>query len=442
MNGRRTRWLKPVIAVCLLVWMGLFWMAAGARGSGPSAEPGVKASARDRNSCLECHDESTAKTLEASPHARLSCRACHPLASKIPHDDQPPVNCQACHPRHGEARTRDAHLSVTCQACHVEDVVPVRDVGTGRVGWRAADIPGRRFQAHALAAVDRKEACRRCHAAGNTVGAAAAVLPAKSILCLACHPATLAVGDTVTIISLAIFFLGLGWLCSVWFSGEGVQKNHRGSEFSSGAAAVLGAAFFDVLLQRRLWRQSPRRWAVHGLIFHGMLWRFLWGLAALVLSRLHPEGRLAWVLLDVNVPITAFLFDLTGGMILLGVLLAWRHKAHPGLVPPDGLPRSDWWAIGLLGGSVVLGFIVEGARIAMSAAPPGSRFAFLGAAVSRLLIGRSGLTELYPWLWYVHAGLWGAFVAYIPFSRLLHIILAPVVLIANAARGRRAQGGK
>jgi len=428
--------MKQVFAACLLAWAGLFWMAAEARGSGPITDPGVKVSVRDRNSCLECHDAVTAKTLEASPHARLSCLVCHPLASKTPHDDRPPVNCQACHPRHGEAQAHDAHLSVTCQACHFEDVVPVRDAGTGRVGWRAASITGRRFQAHALAAVGREEACRRCHAAGNTVGAAAAVLPAKSILCLACHPATLAVGDTVTIISLAIFFLGLVWLGPVWFSGGRSQEKYRGHEFSVGAAAVLTTAFYDVLLQRRLWRQSPRRWAIHGLIFQGMLWRFLWGLAALILSRIHPEGRLAWVLLDVNVPLTAFLFDLTGVMIVLGVLLAWRHRARPGLPPPDGLPRPDWWALGLLGGSVVLGFIVEGTRIAMTGAPPGSGFAFLGAAVSRLLIGRSGLTELYPWLWYVHAGLWGAFVAYIPFSRLLHIVLAPVVLIVNAVRGR------
>jgi nitrate reductase gamma subunit len=36
-------------------------------------------------------------------------------------------------------------------------------------------------------------------------------------------------------------------------------------------------------------------------------------------------------------------------------------------------------------------------------------------------------------VWYIHAILTGAFIAYLPFSRLMHIIIAPVVLAINAA---------
>jgi len=35
-------------------------------------------------------------------------------------------------------------------------------------------------------------------------------------------------------------------------------------------------------------------------------------------------------------------------------------------------------------------------------------------------------------MWYIHAALTAAFIAYIPFSRLLHMILAPVVISMNA----------
>jgi hypothetical protein len=35
----------------------------------------------------------------------------------------------------------------------------------------------------------------------------------------------------------------------------------------------------------------------------------------------------------------------------------------------------------------------------------------------------------------VHAILWGAFVAYLPFSRMKHIILAPVILAMDAGAG-------
>lgn len=428
--------MTQLFAACLMVWVSLFWMTVEARGASPAIDPNFKAAAHDRDFCLECHEAATVKTLEATPHARLSCLACHPQAAKNPHADQPRVDCRVCHRRHGETEAHDAHLSVTCQACHFKGVVPIREPATGFVGWQVASDTNIPFQPHLLAAAGRQEACRRCHIAGNTVGAAAAILPGKGLLCLSCHPATLAIGDTVTFISLGLFFIGLVWLISIYFSGNRFQGRHPADDSTGRAKTILAVIFYDVLLQRRLWRRSPRRWAIHGLIFYGMLFRFLWGLTAKVFSGQWPENGRGWVLLDINAPLTAFLFDLTGVMIILGVLLAGLRRTRTGLPTSDGLPRRDWWALALLGGAVVLGFIVEGVRIAMTGTPPGSRFAFLGVALSRLWGGYSGLIELYPWLWYIHAGLWGTFVAYIPFSRMVHIILAPVVLIGKAARKR------
>jgi nitrate reductase gamma subunit len=45
----------------------------------------------------------------------------------------------------------------------------------------------------------------------------------------------------------------------------------------------------------------------------------------------------------------------------------------------------------------------------------------------------SALVDVYGYVWYMHAILTGAFIAYLPFSRLMHIIMAPVVLAMNAA---------
>ena len=42
-------------------------------------------------------------------------------------------------------------------------------------------------------------------------------------------------------------------------------------------------------------------------------------------------------------------------------------------------------------------------------------------------------TGIYGYVWYVHAILTGAFVAYLPFSRMLHMIMAPISLAMNAA---------
>jgi len=71
-------------------------------------------------------------------------------------------------------------------------------------------------------------------------------------------------------------------------------------------------------------------------------------------------------------------------------------------------------------------------RIAMTGTPAGSQYAFLGYVVSRLFTG-ANLSGIYGYMWYGHAILTGAFVAYLPFSRMFHMIMAPVSLSINAA---------
>jgi nitrate reductase gamma subunit len=41
------------------------------------------------------------------------------------------------------------------------------------------------------------------------------------------------------------------------------------------------------------------------------------------------------------------------------------------------------------------------------------------------------ITNIYGYVWYVHAILTGVFIALIPFTRMIHIITAPVVLMTD-----------
>jgi len=137
-------------------------------------------------------------------------------------------------------------------------------------------------------------------------------------------------------------------------------------------------------------------------------------------------------MLDKNSPLTAFLFDLTGVMIILGVLLAYlRGRRQLSGQIPD-LPRQDLLALGLIAAIVVMGFILEGMRIAMTGFPEGSCYAFKGYWIGRLFFSGVSFTGAYGYIWYLHAILTGAFVAYLPFSKLLHIIVSPFVLMGNA----------
>ena len=46
--------------------------------------------------------------------------------------------------------------------------------------------------------------------------------------------------------------------------------------------------------------------------------------------------------------------------------------------------------------------------------------------------GIHGLSEIYGYIWYLHAFLTAAFLVYLPFSKMFHLIMAPVVIALNA----------
>lgn len=433
------------------------------RAFAPSA-PG--AAGHSRTLCLACHGpEGVAAAMMPAgapaaldlaaegfyPHQEISCRVCHPQAARYDHAAQKPGDCRSCHVRHDEALIHDAHLSVGCEACHLNQVVPRRDRETKGIGWeRQAGASGRLHQMKLAAGED---SCRRCHHPRNALGAAAMVLPAKSILCMPCHVATLGLSDATTLAALAVFAVGLALSLSFWLSGAIPGVNATGYFHKSvwilveTAKALFSAKIFCIaknfimegLLQVKLYRQSRSRWLIHGLIVWPIFLRCIWGLAALLGSLWVPGRDWPWVLLDKNHPVHGIFFDATGMMILAGALLAVLRRAVGTSVRLPSMPRHDHLASGLLGAIVAVGFVLEGMRIAMTGYPSGSAFSFVGDALSRFFFGVPGLEDIYGYLWYAHALLTGAFVAYLPFSRMFHIVLAPVLAAINAADRRQAR---
>ena len=256
---------------------------------------------KDRDFCFVCHaaKSTTPAWVPAmdpaeyaqSTHAAQDCLSCHTRADGYEHDRQAKVNCRACHQPHPEKVTHDAHSLVSCEACHLGDVTPLRDPQTHQVLWERTRAAGALSTVHDFSASD-ESTCLRCHFKGNTVGAVAMVLPPKSVLCMPCHAATLSVGDTVTWISLLVAFIGFLGVATLWFSGSSGETSAQSptadptsgahhADFSLRVRAVLEAIFWDVFLQRRLFRRSPRRWAVHALIFWPFVIRFAWGVLAL-----------------------------------------------------------------------------------------------------------------------------------------------------------------
>jgi nitrate reductase gamma subunit len=382
----------------------------------------------------------------SSTHGKLLCLACHPKSAEFSHGGQKRTACLSCHSRHDEKVAHDAHMEVSCEACHLSGVLPIRGLKPGKVLWQIDQKLDRPSDLHNMTLKTDEGSCRRCHYRGNPVGAAAMVLPPKSILCMPCHAATFSAGDMTTIISLSLFVVGMTSLCIVWFSARrsiliestpetGAHKpvgSRSGTAFLSKTLSVLKIMALDVFLQRRLFQQSGSRWFIHSLIFFPFVFLFLWGMTALLTSLWIPQSSLPWTMLDKNDPLGAFLFDFSGLMILSGLILTALRRIKGRSEDISGLPKRDWPALFLLGGIVVIGFILEGMRIAMTGSPPGSRYAFLGYALSRLFADNLALPGIYGYIWYLHAIVTGALVAYLPFSNLLHMIMAPVVMAMNA----------
>lgn len=412
--------------------------------------------ARVQALCFHCHgdtvhpaQELTAQTsalvaesdFMITAHADLACLMCHHQAAEANHAVQQTADCRQCHTPHAEKVAHDPHLIVSCEACHLPDVTPIRSAD-GRIVWERPDSTGGFSTIHDLVRSRDAAHCLQCHTPGNTVGASAMLLPPKSMLCMPCHAATFSLGDRVSQASLAVFGIGILMIFSYLLSATLPQQPHAGTlgklgylmmaglgaVFSPRIVIIMKAFFWDVLLQRRLYRRSPKRWLIHSLIFLPFVIRLTWGLVGLLASLWSPEWPLTWVLLDKNHPATALIHDLTGLAILIGVTWAFiRHYRPTGPTPPADLSRPDLIALVLIGALTVAGFIVEGARIAMTGWPPQAEWAFIGYALSTIFAPFE-VTGIYGYLWYLHAILGGAFIAYLPFSRLLHIILAPITL--------------
>jgi predicted CXXCH cytochrome family protein len=380
----------------------------------------------------------------STPHADVSCMVCHPLSIEFGHGDQPVGDCKQCHRPHDEKTAHDAHAGVMCGACHLNGVSPVRDSGSGYLGWRRPRYANRISPIHQMHEPAKEASCRVCHTKGNSIGAAAMVLPAKSIICMPCHTATFSIADTVTVLSLILFLFGFFAVGSVWFSGgdpstgtrHNLKKSIRavfGSIFSSQFLAIIKSIILDGLLQRRLFRISRERWLLHALIFYPFIFRFTWGMTALLASLWWPEWPGTWIMLDKNHPLTAFLFDFSGVIVIVGIVgMIIRRLQKRADQKFSGLPAADWAAYALLGSIILGGFILEGMRMAMTGSPGGAPYAFVGDAISRMLTGFE-LTAIYGYVWYLHAILTGAFLVYLPFSRMFHMIMAPVSLAMNAA---------
>jgi len=130
------------------------------------------------------------------------------------------------------------------------------------------------------------------------------------------------------------------------------------------------------------------------------------------------------------------IMDLAGVFILVGVLMAVIRRL---VMRPKSLPTAwdDYYALAILTVLPIFGFFAESMRL-ISSAPEWAQYSFVGNWLARMLYS-AGLTpqaafNAQPFLVLTHIFLGLTFAASIPFTKLRHLVMAPLNVILKPER--------
>ncbi|HAX97764.1 MAG TPA: hypothetical protein DCY12_02410 [Candidatus Atribacteria bacterium] len=427
----------------------------------------VEGAFNNREFCKDCHSnpERSIKTVGNNkiqlifpadalmdyPHKFLACTACHVDAARSPHKSLSGAQCLDCHSFHGEGTSHSPHLTVACQACHWEKGLVKMDADKGQVMLSNLDKAGNPvpLTEHRLADLKDMASCERCHNKENTVFAPASVLPPKGIVCLACHPSSMAIGHFTFGISLLVFFLGIIFLFYFYFQGKVLGESESLSRkldlssellwktlFSKKFFKLLRVFFIDIVLQTRILKESVSRWLLHSFIFYSILLRFFLSAVTGIIFWIFPDSSIALALINKSHPFVAFIYDFLGLLIIIGIIASaiQRFLLHPAHIKTEYV---DSYVLILLAALIIFGFITEAVRLLTTGlSTEVAAWSFIGYPLSLVLKPfNAEWKEIYPTLWYVHAVIGALFIASIPFGKLKHIISTPLTYFIEEIDG-------
>jgi heterodisulfide reductase subunit E len=205
---------------------------------------------------------------------------------------------------------------------------------------------------------------------------------------------------------------------------------------------VMKIWLYEVFLQRQLLSLSVMRWMIHLCIFWGFISLTFLSLAKFILLLLSmialDAGLHDFFSNGAGYSFTKIWGDFFGLLLLAGCTgaLARRFVFRPVQTAHD---QTDIFLSVYLLFMTVSGFMLEGMR--MSASPSDlDRYAFIGRLFMPSHFGVVSVPGTWlAWTWIVHAFSGAAILVYLPHSKLLHSLLAPLVIALNASeeQGRK-----
>jgi len=243
---------------------------------------------------------------------------------------------------------------------------------------------------------------------------------------------------SVSIISIIIFLVGIYLQLAKWGQGvpEGATKPlgawgtlklivHK--IFEKGIGTAIGIIILDGLFQRRTWRRRKTEWLMHILIFWGYFGLFILTITAAAAEFYgpffmnEPVGQpnfFIYIFQVLKLPNVIF-----ASMLTIGIIIAIVRRLAFADVPPARFTSVDWISITGLAIVILSGFLAYYLRIDV-----------YGVA-DRMLISEYQLQvpgffnnptvlfhEVFTLLFCV---------AYLPFSKLFHMLVTPLVIMIN-----------
>ncbi|AKB48540.1 MAG TPA: respiratory nitrate reductase subunit gamma [Methanosarcina vacuolata] len=190
-----------------------------------------------------------------------------------------------------------------------------------------------------------------------------------------------------------------------WWKQVTEESHHHGTP-------ILEILILDIVFQRRILKRSPFRWIMHLCIFGG--WMTLFALSGLMFTVEITEK------IGIELPFTPDVFRewlsipnyVFGYILLIGVLIAIVRRLFVSEVREASI-MYDWVLIGVIFIVTISGFLADGIRTGLiwsfgldpAAAPPAALF----HSIFSLLFC----------------------IAFIPYSKYIHVIAIPLALLAN-----------
>lgn len=230
---------------------------------------------------------------------------------------------------------------------------------------------------------------------------------------------------------VSLGFLGYGFYqrWKFWqrgLKGDAAKSTQNGRPNHGGFLGALGRIWRHVILQVRIAR-IPWAWSSHMAIFYGFIVLFIgtilvaiehYGIAHFFYGRFYLTA--------------SFFLDLFGLGFVVALVAAMLRRYGATKVKPSSRPIDSaiLWLFLLIG---VTGFVIESLRI-VAQRPDFESVSFVGwwmaAGLEKLGLSTQAATTSHFITWWVHMVMVFVFIAMIPYTKLLHVFIAP----ANIAR--------